>query len=215
MVTYVDVLFPRMLDIIAAESISTSVITKQRYLIEGEAVVSKLESIQEEIDWSPSFFGNLLRMTAEQFSFKGVLANSLNFSLFPIKVFKVEANLGMSIKASEQHWAQDLDYETEFEQQEVGRLRCFVISGGIVPLVTRCHDLTAFGPWMVTPLRVVIPFKSSFGLVLEPWFCMFLKHCPSLAVDISFKIVFGPTVCLRKQLFPRIEIGFDYLHEDS
>ncbi|GKF79671.1 hypothetical protein Tco_0235239, partial [Tanacetum coccineum] len=49
---------------------------------------------------SPSFFGNLLRMTAEQFSFKGVLANSFNFSLFPIKVFKVEANLGMSIKAS-------------------------------------------------------------------------------------------------------------------
>ncbi|GKG30498.1 hypothetical protein Tco_0422986 [Tanacetum coccineum] len=27
---------------------------------------------------SPSFFGNLLRMTAEQFSFKGVLASSLN-----------------------------------------------------------------------------------------------------------------------------------------
>ncbi|GJZ10705.1 hypothetical protein Tco_0545464 [Tanacetum coccineum] len=50
---------------------------------------------------SPTFFGNLLRMTAEQFSFKGVLANSLNFSLFPTKVFKVEANLGMSIKASE------------------------------------------------------------------------------------------------------------------
>ncbi|GKF96775.1 hypothetical protein Tco_0292596 [Tanacetum coccineum] len=49
---------------------------------------------------SPSFFGNLLRMTAEQLSFKGVLSISLNFSLFLIKVFKVEANLGMSIKAS-------------------------------------------------------------------------------------------------------------------
>ncbi|GJV66930.1 hypothetical protein Tco_1482439 [Tanacetum coccineum] len=32
---------------------------------------------------SPSFLGNLFRMTAEQFSFKGVLAISLNFSLFP------------------------------------------------------------------------------------------------------------------------------------
>ncbi|GJV48399.1 hypothetical protein Tco_1438611 [Tanacetum coccineum] len=67
---------------------------------------------------SPSFFGNLLRMTAEQFSFKGVLANSLNFSLFPIKVFKVEANLGMSIKASNgvttgATLGSDMDYETE------------------------------------------------------------------------------------------------------
>ncbi|GJR18397.1 hypothetical protein Tco_0966924 [Tanacetum coccineum] len=53
---------------------------------------------------------------------EGVLANSLNFSLFPIKVFKVEANLGMSIKASELEvttWKltgatlglQDLDYD--------------------------------------------------------------------------------------------------------
>ncbi|GJT85772.1 hypothetical protein Tco_1067489 [Tanacetum coccineum] len=49
---------------------------------------------------SPSFFGNLLRMTAEQFSFNGVLAISLNFSLFSIKVFRVEANFGISIKAS-------------------------------------------------------------------------------------------------------------------
>ncbi|GJS65060.1 hypothetical protein Tco_0679624 [Tanacetum coccineum] len=39
-------------------------------------------------------------MTAEQFSFNGVLAISLNFSLFPIKVFRVEANFGISIKAS-------------------------------------------------------------------------------------------------------------------
>ncbi|GKF34247.1 hypothetical protein Tco_0107447 [Tanacetum coccineum] len=38
---------------------------------------------------SPSFFGNLFRMTAEQFSFNGVLAISLNFSLFPIKVFSM------------------------------------------------------------------------------------------------------------------------------
>ncbi|GKD48087.1 hypothetical protein Tco_1277063, partial [Tanacetum coccineum] len=46
---------------------------------------------------SPSFFGNLFRMTAE---LNGVLAISLNFSLFPIKVFRVEANFGISIKAS-------------------------------------------------------------------------------------------------------------------
>ncbi|GJR13013.1 hypothetical protein Tco_0795665 [Tanacetum coccineum] len=36
----------------------------------------------------------------KQFSFKGVLANSLNFSLFPSK-FLVECKFGMSIKASE------------------------------------------------------------------------------------------------------------------
>ncbi|GJR17792.1 Rad3-like DNA-binding helicase protein [Tanacetum coccineum] len=40
-------------------------------------------------------------MTAEQFSFNGVLAISLNFSLFSIKVFRVEANFGIRVKASE------------------------------------------------------------------------------------------------------------------
>nr|GFC57806.1 hypothetical protein [Tanacetum cinerariifolium] len=49
---------------------------------------------------SPSFLGNLFRMTAEQCSFIGVRAISLSFYLFSIRDFKVEANLGMSIKAS-------------------------------------------------------------------------------------------------------------------
>ncbi|GJR28476.1 hypothetical protein Tco_1104708 [Tanacetum coccineum] len=54
---------------------------------------------------SLSFFGNLLRMTAEQFSFKGVLANSLNFSLFPIKNWSNNrGTLGL-----------DLDYGVELE----------------------------------------------------------------------------------------------------
>nr|GEZ61819.1 DNA-directed DNA polymerase [Tanacetum cinerariifolium] len=48
---------------------------------------------------SPSILGNLFRMTSEQSSFIEVLAILLSFSLFPIRAFKVEANLGMSIKA--------------------------------------------------------------------------------------------------------------------
>nr|GFC92196.1 hypothetical protein [Tanacetum cinerariifolium] len=48
---------------------------------------------------SPSFLGNLFWITAEQCSFIEVLAISLSFSLFPTRAFKVEANLGMSIKA--------------------------------------------------------------------------------------------------------------------
>nr|GFC72543.1 hypothetical protein [Tanacetum cinerariifolium] len=49
---------------------------------------------------SPGFRGNLFRMTTEQCSFIKVLAISLSFSLFPIKAFKVEANLGMRVMAS-------------------------------------------------------------------------------------------------------------------
>nr|GEY38561.1 reverse transcriptase domain-containing protein [Tanacetum cinerariifolium] len=49
---------------------------------------------------SPSFLGNLLRRTAEQYSFNGVLSNSNNFSLLVNKLLMVEANLGMRMRAS-------------------------------------------------------------------------------------------------------------------
>nr|GEY08058.1 hypothetical protein [Tanacetum cinerariifolium] len=49
---------------------------------------------------SPNFSGNFLRRIAEQCLFNGVRAISLNFSLFPIKDLRVEANLGKRIKAS-------------------------------------------------------------------------------------------------------------------
>ncbi|GJV99984.1 hypothetical protein Tco_1555236 [Tanacetum coccineum] len=50
---------------------------------------------------SPSFFGNLLRMTAEQFSFNGVLAISLNFSVVAggLRFLESEANFGISTRA--------------------------------------------------------------------------------------------------------------------
>ncbi|GJT47049.1 hypothetical protein Tco_0955764 [Tanacetum coccineum] len=44
---------------------------------------------------SPSFSGSFFRITAEQFSFTGVLANSNNFSLLLRRFLNVEANLGM------------------------------------------------------------------------------------------------------------------------
>nr|GFA74621.1 hypothetical protein [Tanacetum cinerariifolium] len=43
---------------------------------------------------SPNFSGSFFRRTAEQCSFNGVRAISLNFSLFLIKAFRVEATFG-------------------------------------------------------------------------------------------------------------------------
>nr|GEY50842.1 reverse transcriptase domain-containing protein [Tanacetum cinerariifolium] len=58
------------------------------------------EYSQEVLGVSDVISSNFLRRTTEQCSFNGVRAISLNYSLFPIKALRVEANLGMRIKAS-------------------------------------------------------------------------------------------------------------------
>ncbi|GJT85967.1 hypothetical protein Tco_1067684 [Tanacetum coccineum] len=76
-----------------------------RFMLAPRSAKAKHLSIQgkshgmRNLPGSLSFSGNFLRRTAEQCSFNRVLAISLNFSLFPIKLLSVEANLGMRIKA--------------------------------------------------------------------------------------------------------------------
>ncbi|GKG61005.1 hypothetical protein Tco_0616821, partial [Tanacetum coccineum] len=42
-----------------------------------------------------------------------------------IDALGIGVTTGATLGSQDQRWAQDLDYETEFEQQEVGHLRCF------------------------------------------------------------------------------------------
>ncbi|GJY63421.1 hypothetical protein Tco_0464881 [Tanacetum coccineum] len=119
---------------------------------------------------SPSFFGNLFRMTAEQFSFNGVLAISLNFSLFPIKVFRVEANFGISIKASVKEMELMLFFGTTDAGSMVGHLRSLrLLVGGIVVLC---------GPRSHVSLLLV---KIEIGIVASLAFLMAWK-LPSITL---------------------------------
>ncbi|GJS84020.1 hypothetical protein Tco_0750561 [Tanacetum coccineum] len=109
--------------------------------------------MESEIGPGLQFPFELVEDTAEPFSFKGVLSNSLKFFLVSNQgVFKVESKfrheqykaLGTGCNNSSNIVLTDLDYESEFEQQEVvktvfgasrllaGRQRC--------PLTPRCHD---------------------------------------------------------------------------
>ncbi|GKA31844.1 hypothetical protein Tco_0718211 [Tanacetum coccineum] len=49
---------------------------------------------------SPSFPSNFFRITAEQFSFTGVLAKSNNYSLLLRRLLNIEANFGICRRAS-------------------------------------------------------------------------------------------------------------------
>ncbi|GJR44260.1 hypothetical protein Tco_1312363 [Tanacetum coccineum] len=93
--------------------------------------------------------------------------------------------------------AAGLDYETEFEQQRVGRPRgASVIAGGIVSLSPRCTEKSSR-----TEVEAVLgsnnKFEKHVSQILPFWiakvltlgYCMFLNTA-YLAVDISFKICF-------------------------
>ncbi|GJU05324.1 hypothetical protein Tco_1121754 [Tanacetum coccineum] len=71
---------------------------------------------------SPSFLGSFFRITTEQFSFTGVLANSNNFSLLLRRFLNVEANLGML-----RGWCLRL------EHPEVGLFRYLVALDPLLP----------------------------------------------------------------------------------
>nr|GFC96617.1 hypothetical protein [Tanacetum cinerariifolium] len=49
---------------------------------------------------SPSFSGSFFRTTAEQFSFRGVLVNSMSLSLLFKSFLNIRANFGMCTRAS-------------------------------------------------------------------------------------------------------------------
>nr|GFC32122.1 hypothetical protein [Tanacetum cinerariifolium] len=49
---------------------------------------------------SPNFLGNFFKITAEQFSFTGVVAKSINFSLLLRRILNIKANLGIYKRAS-------------------------------------------------------------------------------------------------------------------
>nr|GEU82792.1 hypothetical protein [Tanacetum cinerariifolium] len=124
--------------------------------------------IWHQIDASTEI-GSFLSKTTEQCSFSRVQAISLNFSLLLIKALRVEANLGMRIKASK-------DKELKLKGITVS----FVASGAFS---TTGGEIE--GPSYETPLQVVIAFISFFGLAtvlprrvpeLEgdaPWRCLF------------------------------------------
>nr|GFC43666.1 hypothetical protein [Tanacetum cinerariifolium] len=75
-----------------------------RFMLEPISANARHSSIlgnsqgMRNLSGSPSFLGNLFRMTAKQCSFIGVRAISLSFSLFLIRALRVEANLGMVLE---------------------------------------------------------------------------------------------------------------------
>ncbi|GKD80958.1 hypothetical protein Tco_1347797 [Tanacetum coccineum] len=71
---------------------------------------------------------------------------------------------------------------------DAGRLRLLpLLAGASCALSPRCLWTNCFGPWMVTPLRVVIPFKSSW-VGFDLGFACFLNTA-SLAVTYLSKSV--------------------------
>ncbi|GJT71343.1 hypothetical protein Tco_1030629 [Tanacetum coccineum] len=181
---------------------------------------------------SPSFSGYLFKMTAEQCSFievrarQGSLevrATSVSFSLFPSKVLRVEANLGIKTRASvklilETHLFEDfiemlsicslLDYGSfhyhaskgmEEKLKEVGRLGASVISRRHRVLCTYEELPEPEVEGCISSNKYLKACQSNchFGIAgFDLGLCMFLNTA-SLAVTYLSKSVFD-TPCMRR-----------------
>nr|GEV73817.1 hypothetical protein [Tanacetum cinerariifolium] len=164
------------------------------------AILGKSHGIRN-LPGSPSFSRNFFRRTAEQCSFSGVLANSDSLSLFVNKVLMVGLNLGIRMSASAKG----------IEGLWLGFGALTGEASGSMIRATTSSEFKNRDSVLTTrvPLRVVIPFNSSFGLVIvlpgrvpEP------KDDAVEESEVDEPELGNPE--LDKMVLDKLEVGFDF-----
>nr|GEZ43248.1 hypothetical protein [Tanacetum cinerariifolium] len=127
------------------------------------AILGKSHRIRN-LPRSPSFYGNFFRRTAEQCSFSGVLASSQSLSL------EATSSLIRELTGSELRIRDSVGTTGGWTSLVLPLLvGCTVSLVASVSCSTTGEEeevVGIVGPGYAVPLRVVIPFRSSFGLVI-------------------------------------------------